>query len=121
MRSSVSAREISPRPCVAMKFIASGVALSAGTKRSPSFSRSLLSTSITILPFRTSGRICSIRYSLVRGAFIALSISAVGGTRYEPHELGSRLVGVELACKGRRGRDRVLLLNPAHHHTEMLR
>ena len=40
MRVPGSARQISPRPCVAMKLIASGVAICAGMTRSPSFSRS---------------------------------------------------------------------------------
>ncbi len=40
IRSPVMARQISPRPWVAMKLIASGVAIWAGITRSPSFSRS---------------------------------------------------------------------------------
>jgi len=51
-RSSVSARQMSPRPWVAMKAIASGVTFSAAIARSPSFSRSSSSTRITIRPAR---------------------------------------------------------------------
>ena len=40
IRSPVRLRQISPRPWVAMKLIASGVAICAGITRSPSFSRS---------------------------------------------------------------------------------
>ena len=39
-RSWVNDRQIRPRPWVAMKLIASGVAIWAGMTRSPSFSRS---------------------------------------------------------------------------------
>ena len=49
-RSSVSVRQISPRPYLAMKLIASGVTNSAAITRSPSFSRSSSSTRMTILP-----------------------------------------------------------------------
>src|SRR5688500_6548900 len=45
---------MSPRPCVAMKFTASGVTNCAAIVRSPSFSRSSSSTRMTILPARMS-------------------------------------------------------------------
>ena len=51
-RSSVSARQISPRPCPAMKLMSLALTNSAAITRSPSFSRSSSSTSITILPRR---------------------------------------------------------------------
>ena len=63
-RSSVRQRQITPRPCVAMKLIASGVANSAAMVRSPSFSRSGASTTTTNLPARTS----SIASSIVANA-----------------------------------------------------
>src|ERR1043165_2981021 len=50
--SSVNARQINPRPCLAMKLIASGVTFSAAMQRSPSFSRSSSSTMITNSPRR---------------------------------------------------------------------
>jgi len=53
-RSGVSARQIRPRPCLAMKLIASGVTNWAAIVRSPSFSRSSSSTTTTILPWRMS-------------------------------------------------------------------
>ena len=49
-RSSVRQRQISPRPCVAMKLTASGVANCAAIVRSPSFSRSSSSTTTTNVP-----------------------------------------------------------------------
>ena len=58
-RSSVRQRQTSPRPCVAMKLIASGVANCAAIVRSPSFSRSAASTTTTNLPSRMSSRAAS--------------------------------------------------------------
>ncbi len=67
-RGAASARQISPRPCLAMKLIAAGVAICAGMMRSPSFSRSSSSTRMNIRPFFASSMISSIGTS-VRGAF----------------------------------------------------
>src|SRR3954447_18386301 len=53
-RSSVRQRQISPRACVAMKLIASGVTNCAAIVRSPSFSRSSSSTTTTNRPARIS-------------------------------------------------------------------
>ena len=55
----VSVRQMRPRPCLAMKLIASGVAICAGMTRSPSFSRSSASTSTTMRPFCMSSTISS--------------------------------------------------------------
>ena len=67
-RSGVSARQISPRPSRAMKLIVSGVANSAAIVRSPSFSRSSSSQTITMRPARMS----SIASSIVeKGPLIA--------------------------------------------------
>ena len=49
-RSSVIGMQIRPRPCFAMKLIASGVTFSAAIVRSPSFSRSSSSTTMIISP-----------------------------------------------------------------------
>ena len=49
-RCGVSARQISPRPSLAMKLIASGVANWAASVRSPSFSRSSSSHTTTMRP-----------------------------------------------------------------------
>src|ERR1700728_451321 len=54
-RSAVSARQIRPRPCLAMKLMISGVTFSAAMVRSPSFSRSSSSTRTRMRPLR----ICS--------------------------------------------------------------
>src|SRR5688500_1390050 len=58
-RSAVIGMQIKPRPCVAMKLIASGVIFSAAIVRSPSFSRSSSSTTITMRPARTASIACS--------------------------------------------------------------
>ena len=60
-RSGVIDRQINPRPCRAMKLIASGVTFSAAMVRSPSFSRSSSSTTMTILPARIAAMASSIR------------------------------------------------------------
>ena len=57
--SSVSGRQINPRPHVAMKLMASGVTFSAAMVRSPSFSRFWSSIRMTILPSRISSRASS--------------------------------------------------------------
>ncbi len=59
-RSRVSARQIRPRPYLAMKLIAAGVAICAGMTRSPSFSRSSSSTRMNLRPLRASSMISSI-------------------------------------------------------------
>ena len=53
-RSSVIARQTSPRPNLAMKLMASGVTFSAARVRSPSFSRSSSSTTTIMRPARIS-------------------------------------------------------------------
>ena len=60
-RSGVSVRQISPRPCRAMKLMSPAVTNSAAMQRSPSFSRSGESTMMTILPFRMSSIASSTR------------------------------------------------------------
>ena len=59
--SSVRARQIRPRPCLAMKLMASGVTFSAATHRSPSFSRSSSSMRTTVRPCRMASTAASIR------------------------------------------------------------
>src|SRR5918999_3312923 len=59
-RSSVRQRQMRPRPCMAMKLIASGVTNWAAIVRSPSFSRSASSTTMTNLPERKSSIAASI-------------------------------------------------------------
>ena len=51
-RSGTIARQMSPRPCRAMKLIASGVTFEAAMVRSPSFSRASSSTTTTMRPAR---------------------------------------------------------------------
>ena len=59
-RCAVIGMHTMPRPCVTMKFRLSGVAFSAAMMKSPSFSRSASSTTITIFPARMSARASSI-------------------------------------------------------------
>jgi hypothetical protein len=58
-RAPVMARQMRPRPWVAMKLIFSGVAIWAGTTRSPSFSRSSWSTRMNMRPLRASSMMSS--------------------------------------------------------------
>src|SRR5512132_2302196 len=58
-RARVSARQISPRPYLAMKLIAAGVAICAGMTRSPSFSRFSSSIRMNIRPLRASSMMSS--------------------------------------------------------------
>ena len=69
-RPPVSVRQIRPRPWVAMKLTASGVANWAAMVRSPSFSRSSASTTTTILPSRMSSMASSIVLKAVCCALI---------------------------------------------------
>jgi hypothetical protein len=59
-RDCVTGMHTIPRPFVTMKLTASGVAFSAAMMKSPSFSRSASSTTITILPARMSSIASSI-------------------------------------------------------------
>src|SRR5271154_1199831 len=58
-RCSVRVRQMRPRPCLAMKLMASGVIFSAAMVRSPSFSRSSSSTRTIMWPWRISSTACS--------------------------------------------------------------
>jgi hypothetical protein len=53
-RSALMGTQMRPRPCLAMKLMASGVTVSAAMTRSPSFSRSWSSTTSNIRPLRIS-------------------------------------------------------------------
>ena len=94
-RLRLSARQIKPRPYVAIKLTALGVAICAGMIRSPSFSRSSSSTRMYIRPFRASSIISSIptragRSSLPDRKFSSLAnVSAVG---FQPSSVHSRSV-----------------------------
>ena len=71
-RSPVSVRQISPRPSLAMKLTASGVANWAAIVRSPSFSRVSSSQTTTIRPRRIS----SIASSIVANG-VCVAVSAI--------------------------------------------
>ncbi len=59
--SSVSERQMRPRPYFAMKFTAAGVTFSAAMQRSPSFSRSSSSVRMTMRPARIATSAASTR------------------------------------------------------------
>ena len=73
-RSSVSGAQIKPLPCVAMKFIISGVAISAAAIKSPSFSLFSSSTTITTFPFFISVIASEIVLSLRLDSFLVVVI-----------------------------------------------
>src|SRR5690349_9045859 len=64
-RSSISGAQMSPRPCVAIKLIISGVTHSAAQMKSPSFSRSSSSTTMITFPFLMSSRASSIVFNML--------------------------------------------------------
>ena len=82
-RSGVRHRQISPRPCVAMKLTASGVTNCAAIVRSPSFSRSSSSTTTTNRPARISSIASSTVAKTLLGASVLIdsSYSAVAELR----------------------------------------
>ena len=63
-RSSERGAQSTPRPSLSMKFTISGVIFSAAMMKSPSFSRSSSSTTITILPLRKSSMASSTLFSI---------------------------------------------------------
>ena len=83
-RSSVIGMQIRPRPCVAMKLIASGVIFSAAIVRSPSFSRSSSSTTTIIRPSRIALMASSIfaNGDFLRGVFGAMVLLGVRDPRF---------------------------------------
>src|SRR5690625_3838206 len=85
MRSRVMARQIRPRPYLAMKLMASGPAICAGTTRSPSFSRSSSSTRMNMRPLRASSMISSI------GETSSLKLTRQGSCCVR--DIGLRLLG----------------------------
>src|SRR5690349_18924296 len=78
---------MSPRPCFAMKLIASGVANSAAMVRSPSFSRSSSSTTTTMHPCRISESAVS---TLVNGLFMQVMTGIDGSDSSNMTASGSR-------------------------------
>ncbi len=64
-RSSLNGAHSTPRPSLSMKLTISGVIFSAATMKSPSFSRSSSSTTMTTLPARKSSMTSSTLLSVV--------------------------------------------------------
>src|ERR1700733_4026621 len=80
-RSAVNERQISPRPSLAMKLTASGVANCAAIVRSPSFSRSSSSHTTTILPWRMSSIACSLVAKPVAASGVLMGKPRYSSTR----------------------------------------
>ena len=76
-RWGVIARQIKPRPYFAMKLMASGVIFSAAMVRSPSFSRSSSSATITISPARMAAMASSIRANWFERLSPAFRVSCI--------------------------------------------
>ena len=76
-RSADIGMQSSPRPCVIMKFTASGVTLSAAMTKSPSFSRSGASTTMTISPRAMASTACSIEANISGTGFSVASVTAM--------------------------------------------
>jgi TonB-dependent SusC/RagA subfamily outer membrane receptor len=73
-RSPVRATQINPRPCFAMKFTCSAVISDAAQTRSPSFSRSSSSATMTIFPDLMSWMASSIRSKGIGAASITVLV-----------------------------------------------
>ena len=104
-RPSCSARsfeigtQIKPRPCIAMKLMAFGVAFSAAMTRSPSFSRSASSVTITILPAAISRTTSSIvSNSRVTGTSAIIRLPSLPPRSWaSAYDLGNRCRGGRVA------------------------
>src|SRR5215207_887411 len=70
--SSAIGRQIRPLPCTAMKLMSSGLTSSAAIVRSPSFSRSSSSQTMTIFPALVSSMISSIELNGIFNAPLAI-------------------------------------------------
>ena len=77
VRSLVIGTHISPRPCLVIKLTSSGVMHSAAPMKSPSFSRSSSSTTITRRPSRTSARASSMESIKVFPSVLSVMKSSV--------------------------------------------
>ncbi len=98
-RSAAMARQIRPRPYLAMKLMASGVAIWPGMIRSPSFSRSSSSTRIYMRPLRASSMISSIgdrAGPALRSASQASSLRRVSAVGFQSASSSARRL---LACR----------------------
>jgi hypothetical protein len=76
-RSGVTGMHTMPRPCVTMKLMASGVTFSAAMMKSPSFSRSASSTTITMRPSRISSSASSIGENTDRSTSSSVALTSV--------------------------------------------
>src|ERR1035438_10255315 len=102
--SGLSGRQMSPRACLAMKLMTSGVTFSAAMVRSPSFSRSSSSTITSILPARKSSMAAGIEEKGMPGNRIATgeSRSQNSGARRQRAEGRRQKAGGRKQEAGRR-------------------
>src|SRR5918992_985479 len=82
--SSAIGRQMRPRPCTAMKLMSSGVTSSAAMVRSPSFSRSSSSQTMTIFPALMSSMTSSIWLNGIFDAPLEVLQASASSRPYEP-------------------------------------
>src|SRR3712207_2235906 len=82
--SSAIGRQMRPRPCTAMKLMSSGVTSSAAMVRSPSFSRSSSSQTMTIFPALMSSMTSSIWLHGIFDAPLEVLQASASSRPYEP-------------------------------------
>src|SRR5918997_1450859 len=94
--SSAIGRQIRPRPWVAMKFMSSAVTSSAAIVRSPSFSRSSSSQTITIFPALMSSSISSIGLNGISRSPLRMGNFLVFPRLHEPLDVLSYDIGLQV-------------------------
>src|SRR4051794_11159806 len=98
-RSGVRQRQMSPRPCVAMKLTASGVTNCAAIVRSPSFSRSSSSTTTTNFPARMSSIASSTVAKTLLGASVLIDSSYSAGSELRRRRRPRREEPLDVLCE----------------------
>src|SRR4028119_1414826 len=96
MSSSAIGRQMRPRPWVAMKFMSSAVTSSAAIVRSPSFSRSSSSQTITILPALMSSSISSIGLNGISRSPLGMGNFPACPGLHEPLDVLSYYIGLQV-------------------------
>src|ERR687893_420616 len=94
--SSAIGRQIRPRPWVAMKFMSSAVTSSAAIVRSPSFSRSSSSQTMTILPALMSSSISSIGLNGISRSPLGAGNFSVLPRLHEPLDVLPYYIGLQV-------------------------
>ncbi len=115
IRSPGSVRQIRPRPCVAIKLIASGVAICAGMTRSPSFSRSSWSTRMNMRPLRASSMTSSMEEMMSlnpdsTGPGVSKGMGSAMGTSLCPGDVAAPALSCQWHGRAGGARHRVCIL-----------